>query len=113
MGNLFFFETGFEGKPFDSEARKNYERWLPERFVQNWKTPTLAIHSEKHYRFAVSEGISTFTALRRQDIPAKLRYYPSEGHLVLKPANSLYMRREIMAWLSKWTQDGDDCKVWS
>ncbi|KAJ2557679.1 dipeptidylpeptidase [Coemansia sp. RSA 1933] len=38
---LYFPETEFEGTPFDSEARKNYERWSPERFVQNWKTPTL------------------------------------------------------------------------
>ncbi|KAJ1899831.1 dipeptidylpeptidase, partial [Coemansia sp. IMI 209127] len=78
---LFLFENDFEGKPFDSEARKNYERWSPERFVQNWKTPTLVIHSEKDYRLATTEGLGTFTALRRQGIPAKLLYYPDENHV--------------------------------
>ncbi|KAJ2857362.1 dipeptidylpeptidase, partial [Coemansia erecta] len=104
---LYFPETEFEGTPFNSEARKNYERWSPERFVQNWKTPTLVIHSEKDYRFVVSEGLSTFTALRRQGIPAKLLYFPDENHWVLKPANSLRWHHEVLAWISKWTQYDD------
>ncbi|KAJ2784953.1 dipeptidylpeptidase, partial [Coemansia interrupta] len=77
---LYFPETEFEGVPFDEKARENYERWSPERFVANWKTPTLVIHSEKDYRLVVSEGLSTFTALRRQGVPARLLYFPDENH---------------------------------
>ncbi|KAI8321643.1 hypothetical protein GQ54DRAFT_247997, partial [Martensiomyces pterosporus] len=100
---LYFPETEFEGVPFDAEARKNYERWSPEKFVENWKTPTLVIHSEKDYRLVVSEGISAFTALRRQNVPAKFLYFPDENHWVLKPANSLRWHQEVLAWISKWT----------
>ncbi|KAJ2402421.1 dipeptidylpeptidase, partial [Coemansia sp. RSA 2559] len=92
-------------------ARKHYERWSPERFVQNWKTPTLVIHSEKDYRLSVTEGLSTFTALRRQDIPAKLLYFPDENHVVSKPANSLRWYREVLAWISKWTEAGGAAHV--
>ncbi|KAJ1770611.1 dipeptidylpeptidase [Coemansia sp. RSA 1813] len=104
---LYFPETEFEGIPSDNEARKNYERWSPERFVQNWKTPTLVIHSEKDYRLVVSEGLSTFTALRRQNVPAKFLYFPDENHWVLKPANSLRWHHEVLSWVSKWTNDGE------
>ncbi|KAJ2671302.1 dipeptidylpeptidase [Coemansia spiralis] len=104
---LYFPETEFEGKPFDDDARKNYERWSPERYVKNWKTPTLVIHSEKDYRLVFSEGLSTFTALRRKGVSAKLLYFPDENHWVLKPANSLRWHHEVLSWISKWTKDND------
>ncbi|KAJ2055516.1 dipeptidylpeptidase, partial [Coemansia sp. S155-1] len=75
------------------------------RYVKNWKTPTLVVHSEKDYRLVVSEGLSTFTALRRQGVPARLLYFPDENHWVLKPANSLRWHQEVLAWISKWTSD--------
>ncbi|KAJ2846657.1 dipeptidylpeptidase [Coemansia brasiliensis] len=101
---LYFPETEFEGVPFDKEARENYERWSPERNVRNWKTPTLVIHSEKDYRLVVSEGLSTFTALRRQGVPARFLYYPDENHWVLKPANSLRWHHEVLSWITRWTR---------
>ncbi|PIA14083.1 hypothetical protein COEREDRAFT_83025 [Coemansia reversa NRRL 1564] len=100
---LYFAETENEGVPFDKEARENYERWSPERFVSEWKTPTLVIHGEKDYRLTVSEGLSTFTALRRQGIPARLLYFPDENHWVLKPANSLRWHQEVLDWITRWT----------
>ncbi|KAJ2907562.1 dipeptidylpeptidase [Coemansia aciculifera] len=106
---LYFPETEFEGVPFDEKARENYERWSPERYVKNWKTPTLVVHSERDYRLVVSEGLSTFTALRRQGVPARMLYFPDENHWVLKPANSLRWHQEVLAWITKWTVDnGDD-----
>ncbi|KAJ2775800.1 dipeptidylpeptidase [Coemansia nantahalensis] len=105
---LYFPETEFEGAPFAPEARKNYERWSPERFVHNWRTPTLVIHGERDYRLVVSEGLSTFTALRRQGVPAKLLYFPDENHWVLKPANSLRWHREVLDWISRWTPASAD-----
>ncbi|KAJ2745188.1 dipeptidylpeptidase [Coemansia sp. BCRC 34301] len=102
---LYFPETEFGGVPFDDKARENYERWSPERFAKNWKTPTLVVHSEKDYRLVVGEGLSTFTALRRQGVPARLLYFPDENHWVLKPANSLRWHQEVLAWITKWTAD--------
>ncbi|KAJ2718628.1 dipeptidylpeptidase [Coemansia sp. D1744] len=101
---LYFPETEFEGVPFDEQARQNYEKWSPERNVHKWKTPTLVIHSEKDYRLVVSEGLSTFTALRRQGVPARFVYFPDENHWVLKPANSLRWHREVLGWITQWTR---------
>ncbi|KAJ1936943.1 dipeptidylpeptidase, partial [Linderina macrospora] len=105
---LFFPEYEFEGVPFDEKARVNYEQWSPERFVKNWKTPTLVVHSEKDYRLAVTEGISAFTALRRQNVPAKFLYFPDGNHWVLKPANSLRWHQEVIDWITTWTSEDDN-----
>ncbi|KAJ1802860.1 dipeptidylpeptidase, partial [Coemansia sp. RSA 2598] len=107
---LYFPETEFEGVPFDEKARENYERWSPERHVAKWKTPTLVIHSEKDYRLVVSEGLSTFTALRRQGVPSRLLYFPDENHWVLKPANSLRWHQEVIGWIKKWTDESHEDK---
>ncbi|KAJ2157936.1 dipeptidylpeptidase [Coemansia sp. RSA 552] len=100
---LYFPETEFKGVPFDKKARSNYDQWSPERFVSNWRTPMLVVHSEKDYRLGVAEGLSTFTALRRQGVPARLLYFPDENHWVLKPANSLRWHQEVLGWISRWT----------
>ncbi|KAJ2081253.1 dipeptidylpeptidase [Coemansia sp. RSA 988] len=110
---LYFPETESEGVPFDREARENYERWSPERFVSEWKTPTLVIHGQKDYRLTISEGLSTFTALRRQGIPARLLYFPDENHWVLKPANSLRWHREVLDWIARWTFSDSDSAIGS
>ncbi|KAI8148231.1 Alpha/Beta hydrolase protein [Fennellomyces sp. T-0311] len=41
----FFSEREFGGAPFDPLHRPTYERWSPSNFAQNWRTPTLVIHS--------------------------------------------------------------------
>ncbi|KAJ1664111.1 Dipeptidyl-peptidase 5 [Coemansia sp. RSA 1646] len=104
---LYLLEADFEGIPSDNKAHKNYKKWSPERFVQNWKTSTLVIHSEKDYRLVVSEGLSTFTALRRQSVPAKFLYFPDENHWALKPANPLCWHHEVLLWISKWTKNDE------
>lgn len=89
--------------PWDPKARENYDRWNPANFVQNWKTPTLVIHSDKDYRLPVTEGLSTFTVLQRKGIPSRLVYFPDENHWVLKAANSLRWHAEVLNWIQKWT----------
>src|SRR6185312_9312528 len=47
-------------------------------------------HSGRDFRISESEGLSTFTALQRKNIPSKLLYFPRENHwLVLVSANLL------------------------
>ncbi|KAJ1922204.1 dipeptidylpeptidase [Mycoemilia scoparia] len=100
---LYFPEREFGGVPWDPEARKVYEKWSPEKYVSNWKTPCLVIHGGKDYRLTDTEGFSTFTALRRQNIPARLLYFPDENHWVLKNGNSLRWHREVLQWITHWT----------
>ncbi len=93
-----------------------YDKWSSVHHVKNWKTPTLVIHGEKDYRLPVTEGLSTFTCLQRQNIPSKLLYFPDESnsimihcvdHWVLKHANVIFWYNEMIQWLNTWTLKPD------
>lgn len=101
---LWFPEWEFGGTPTEHPAL--YKRWTPSRFVKNWKTPMLVFHGGKDFRVPESQGFSTFTALRRLDIPAKLVYFPGENHWVLRPANALFWHETVLDWLARWTGGG-------
>ncbi|ORY00217.1 S9C family peptidase [Basidiobolus meristosporus CBS 931.73] len=102
---LWFAEWEFGGKPWEAKSKQINERWSPSNYVQNWKTPTLVVHSQKDYRLVLAEGLSTFTALQRQNIPSRLLYFPDESHWVTKPANSLRWHHEVLDWINRWTKN--------
>ncbi|MDP9360119.1 MAG: S9 family peptidase, partial [Acidobacteriota bacterium] len=83
---LWFPEWEFKGNPWDNPEL--YQRWSPDNFVKNFKTPTLVTHGELDFRVPINQGLELFTALQRRGIPSKMLYFPDEGHWVLKPQNS-------------------------
>ena len=99
---LWFPEWEFGG-PYWSQP-EGYARHNPRDHVKRFKTPTLVIHGEKDYRVPLEQGLAMFTALRRQDVPARLLVFPDENHWVLKPANSVRWYGEVTAWLDRWTR---------
>ena len=84
-------------------AEDPFRKWSPMRFIENAKTPTLVVHSQKDYRLDVSEGFQLFTALQRLGVPSKMLYFPDEGHWVLKPQNSKLWYETVNDWCDKWT----------
>jgi dipeptidyl aminopeptidase/acylaminoacyl peptidase len=101
---LWFPEWEHHGTPWDNPQA--YERWSPDRFVHNWKTPMLVIHGGKDYRVVETQGISTFTALQRRGIPSKFVHFPDENHWVLKPQNSIFWHQTVIGWLDQWLDSG-------
>ncbi len=99
---LWFPEWEHGGTPWDNP--QGYAKHNPIDSVQNWKTPTLVIHGQKDYRVVYSQGLGTFTALRRKGIPSKLLFFPDENHWVLKPANSIQWHETVLGWLDQWTR---------
>ncbi len=87
-------------------AEDPFRKWSPMLSIQNAKTPTLIIHSQKDYRLDVSEGFQLFTALQRLGVPSKMLYFPDEGHWVLKPQNSQLWYETVNDWCDQWTQSG-------
>ena len=73
--------------------------------IQEAKTPTLVIHSQKDYRLDVSQGFELFTALLRLGVPSKMLYFPDEGHWILKPQNSQLWYKTVGNWCDRWTKD--------
>jgi dipeptidyl aminopeptidase/acylaminoacyl peptidase len=93
----------YENLPADEDP---FRRWSPMRFIENAKTPTLVIHSQKDMRLDVSQGFELFTALQLRDVPSKFLYFPDEGHWVLKPQNAELWNAVVGDWCDRWTKTG-------
>jgi len=97
---LWFPEWEFKGTPWSNPLA--YARWSPNKFVKNFKTPILIIHSELDYRVPFGEGLQLFTAVQRMGIDSKLLMFPDEGHWVLKPQNSQLWYHTVLDWMDKY-----------
>tara|TARA_B110001450_G_C17619193_1_gene480486 strand:- start:906 stop:1262 length:357 start_codon:yes stop_codon:yes gene_type:complete len=99
-------ETEFGGPAYTDKSLKGdspYQKYTPSAKVHEWKTPTLVIHGAKDFRLVESEGISTFTALQRQNVPSQLLYLPTENHHCLNYQNSMVWHETVLSWIEKWT----------
>lgn len=97
---LWFNEWEFGGSPWDNPEL--HEKWNPANYAKNMKTPTLVIHGGLDYRVPLEQGLMTFTALRRQGVPARFLYFPDEGHWVLKPQNAFVWWDTMLGWLNRY-----------
>ncbi len=100
---LWFTEWEHGAKAYYEDPAA-YERWNPVHHVTKWKTPMLVITGEKDFRIPYSQGLASFTALQRQEIPSKLLVFPDENHWVLKPNNSIQWYGEVFGWLNQWLE---------
>lgn len=89
------------GTPWENPAA--YAKHNPIDHVQNWKTPTLVVHGAQDFRVVDTQGMSTFTALRRRNVPARFLWFPDENHCVLKPQNSQRWHAEVLSWIDRYT----------
>jgi dipeptidyl aminopeptidase/acylaminoacyl peptidase len=96
---LWFPEWEFGGTLYENP--EGYERWNPVHHVQNFRTPMLVIHGQLDYRVPVEQGLQTFTALRRNGVPARLLYFPDENHWILKPQNAMVWWETMYEWLDE------------
>ncbi len=100
---LWFPEWEHKGTPWASPD--GFARQTPSSLVGNWKTPTLVIHGGHDYRVVDTQGLATFTALQRRNVPSRLLYFPEENHWVLKPAHSRRWHEEVLGWIDRYTRD--------
>jgi dipeptidyl aminopeptidase/acylaminoacyl peptidase len=103
-------ETEFGGPAYtDRSLREDspYQKYTPSSKIHEWETPTLVIHGAKDFRLVESEGISTFTALQRRNIPSKLLYLPTENHHCLNYENSMVWHETVKDWIEEWTKSAE------
>jgi dipeptidyl aminopeptidase/acylaminoacyl peptidase len=49
------------------------------------------------------QGFELFTTLQREsECPAKMLYFPDEGHWVLKPQNAQLWYKTVNDWVDEW-----------
>ena len=96
---LWFVNWEFKGMPWQNPAM--YQRWSPNKFVNNFNTPTLVTAGELDYRVPVDQSLQLFTALQLKNVDSKLIIFPDEGHWILKPQNSEFWYTNVLNWFDK------------
>ncbi|MEO6189324.1 MAG: S9 family peptidase [Saprospiraceae bacterium] len=99
---MWFANYDIGGPYWDKKYSKQYEKFSPHKFVENWDTPILIFHGEKDYRVPLSEGLQAFQAAQLKGIPSKMVLFPEEGHWIQTPQNGILWQREYYAWLDKY-----------
>jgi len=98
-----FFVNHDLGGPYwkDASTKADYDRFSPNRYVGNWKTPLLVVHGQKDFRVPVTQGMEAFTAAQVQGVPSRFLYFPEEGHWVQQPQNGVLWHRVFFDWLDR------------
>jgi dipeptidyl aminopeptidase/acylaminoacyl peptidase len=97
-----FFADWDQGGPYWMDINKeNYKKNSPHNYVQNWDTPILVIHGGLDFRVPESEGIQAFQAAQLLGLKSRFLQFPSEGHWVQSPQNSILWQREFFRWLEE------------
>lgn len=81
--------------------RTDYEKFSPNRFVKNFKTPMLVVHSGNDFRVPEGQAMELFTALQLMNVDSKFLYFPDESHFVTKPQNARLWWNTIFDWFEK------------
>ncbi len=77
----------------------------PLKYAPNCVTPTLFIHSDSDYRCWMVEGLSMYTALKRNGCDAKLCLFKGENHDLSRtgrPKSRIRRMDEILSWFDKY-----------
>lgn len=98
------YDDAYWNKDMTANAKRTYDN-SPHKFVGDWDTPILCIHSEKDYRINYNQGMGAFNAARLRGVPAELLLFPDENHWVLKPQNGILWQRTFFGWLDKWLKN--------
>ena len=102
---LWFDEWEHGGHPY-YETPEEYEKWNPVNYVAKWKTPMLVITGEKDFRIPYTQGLASYAALQRRQVPSELLVFPEENHWVLKPKDSLQWHATVFSWLARYLKPG-------
>lgn len=94
----------FGGATWDRKAV--YDAHNPETYAGDWKKPMLVLHGSKDFRVPMEQGLATFSALQRLNIPSRFVHVPDENHWVLKPQTWVEWQQEILDWTADWTKEG-------
>ena len=74
---LWFPEWDLGGTPWSSDL---YQKWSPNNFVGNFKTPCLVITGERDYRVPYTQSLEFFAGLQRMNVPSRLIVFKNDGH---------------------------------
>ena len=74
---LWFPEWELNGTPWSSNL---YEKWSPNQYVKNFRTPCLVITGEQDFRVPYTQSLEFFTDLQEMGVPSRLIVFENDGH---------------------------------
>lgn len=74
---LWFPEWDLNGAPWNSDL---YQKWSPNNYVKNFKTPCLVITGEQDFRVPYTQSLEFFTDLQEMHVPSRLIVFENDGH---------------------------------
>jgi dipeptidyl aminopeptidase/acylaminoacyl peptidase len=80
---------------------------IPVDYVSKWKTPTLVIHGQLDYRVPDAQGIACSPPCSGAACPASSCTSRTRTTGCLKPANSIQWYDTTIAWMNRWTGNGE------
>jgi dipeptidyl aminopeptidase/acylaminoacyl peptidase len=104
---LWFPEWDLKGQPWNSAL---YEKWSPDAYVRNFKTPCLIISGERDYRVPYTQSLEFFTALQKMSVPSRLIIYSNAGHWPSWYEMGLYYTAHL-EWFHKYL--GGEAPPWT
>ncbi len=99
---LWFPEWEMKGQPWNSSL---YEKWSPDNYVKDFKTPCLVITGEKDYRVPYTQSLELFTALQKMKVPSRLIVFSNAGHWPSWYEMALYYTAHL-EWFQKYLGGG-------
>ncbi len=97
---LWFVNWEFKGFPWQNPVL--YNKWSPNKFAENFATPTLVSCGELDYRVPYDQSMQLYSTLQLKHVPSKLIIFPDEGHWILKPQNSEFWYGNVLDWFKKY-----------
>lgn len=98
--SVYHREVMIGGPPWDNDPL--WRTQSPLSHAADFRTPVLLSVGEHDFRVPLNNTLEYWTALQRQQIPARLLVFPEENHWILNGENSRLYYDEVNGWLSKY-----------
>ena len=98
---MWFADWDMGGNFWTKPMPITYTKFNPINFADKWNTPIYIISNDLDYRVPFNQGQEAFQLAQLKGIKSRFLHFPSEGHWVMKPQNSLLWQREFYKWLDE------------
>ena len=93
-------EGYFGGEPWDDGQA--YSRASAMTFIKQAKTPTLILHGGNDQRVPIGQAQELYMGLKKNEVPARMVFYPREGHGLNEPRHQLDKMKREYSWFAKY-----------
>ena len=95
-------ESEFLGTPWQARSAELLWQASPIKHAAGVSTPTLFLHGERDWRVPIEQAEQMYTALQKQQVPARLVRYSRSSHGQWTPADDLHSLLEGLDWWRRW-----------